>query len=154
VFIALGAAGYVVQASTSHFSFSVNSIEQSIARDSTEAAYNSLGTATSTFKSQTQACSVQPSDSALNCLEQADIAWADAIRTYGSALSAIPYPSSAQIEADAAQAAAGQAADLMTKLGDAPDGPAYSAISQNPNFRPTLDYVDSTYEALIQALGG
>ena len=42
----------------------------------------------------------------------------------------------------------------MTRLGDAPDGPAYSAISQDPSFQTTLDSVDSTYDALIQVLGG
>ena len=154
VFIVIGAFGFAAYFVAIPTVLGVTSIQQTIARDATQNAYDTLGPATATFKSQTQACSVQSSDSTLTCLEQADIAWADAIRAYGSALSTIPYPASAQVEADAAQSAAGQAAELMTRLGDAPDGPAYSAISQDPSFQTTLDSVDSTYDALIQVLGG
>jgi len=152
VWIVLGAiVGVVYFTSIGNISSSVNSIDQTIARDNTHNAYNALASATDTFKTQTQACGSSPE---LQCLEQADSTWATAIQAYGAQLSAIPYPSSAQSDADAAQAAARQASTVVTALASSSDAAAYSAASQNPDFQSSLNNVDSTYNELIQALGG
>jgi hypothetical protein len=154
IFIVVGAIAYVSIGSVTHFSFGITSIETTVARNSTQAAYAELVTATDTFKSQTQACSAKSGSSELSCLEQADHAWAGAIGNYGAALSGITYPSSAQVEADAAQAAARQASAVVTSLADSPDGQSYSTASQSPAFRSALNAVDGTYNALIGALNG
>jgi hypothetical protein len=153
VFIVIGAVGYVARTRSTHFSFNINSIEQSAARDSTHDAYSQLASATNTFKTQTQACTTQPAP-ALQCLEQADTAWATAIQSYGTALSGILYPTSAQPFADSAEEAAQRASQVVTSLADSSDAAAYSAASQSPQFQSSLNDVDSTYNALIQALGG
>ena len=153
VFIVLGVIGYVARIRVTHFSFNINSIEQTVARDSTRDAYNQLATATNNFKVQTQACSTQ-SDTSLQCLEQADASWATAIGTYGTALSGILYPTADQGLADSAEAAAQHAQQVVKHLADSPDAAAYSAASQSPDFQSSLNDVDSTYNTLIQALGG
>lgn len=153
VFIIVGAVFFVVSR-TATFSFNFNSIESSIARDGVNAAYSSLATATNTFKSQTQSCTNQPNSVTLQCLEQADSSWASAIQTYESALSVLVYPSSAQSTADAAEAAARQASTTVTALANSPDIQAYTTITQSPSFRAALNNVDTTYNELIQALGG
>ena len=153
VFIIVGAVFFVVTR-TASFSFNFNSIESSIARDGVNAAYSSLATATNTFKAQTQACTNQPNSVALQCLEQADSNWATAIQTYESALSVLIYPTSAQSAADAAQAAARQASTTVNALANSPDIQAYTTITQSPRFRAALNNVDTTYNQLIQALGG
>jgi hypothetical protein len=154
VFIVVGALAYVSFTAVTRSSFSITSIETAVARTSTQAAYSELVTATDTFKAQTQACSAKSGPSELSCLEQADHAWAGAITTYGSALSGIPYPSSVQVEANAAQAAARQASAVVTSLANSSDGQSYSTASQSPGFRSALNAVDSTYNALIGALNG
>ena len=154
VIIVVGAIAYVSFGAVSRSLFSITSIETVVARNSTQAAYSELVTATDTFKSQTQACSAKTGSSELSCLEQADHAWAGAIATYGSALSGITYPSSAQVEANAAQAAARQASAVVTNLANSPDGQTYSTASQSPEFRSALNAVDETYNALIGALSG
>ena len=154
IFIVVGAIAYVSIGSVTRFSFGITSIETTVARNSTQAAYSELITATDTFKSQTQACNAKSGSSELPCLEQADHAWAGAIGNYGSALSGITYPSSAQAEADAAQAASRQAAVVVDNLVNSPDGQSYSTASQSPAFRSALNAVDGTYNALIRALGG
>ncbi len=154
ILIVIGAISFVVNRSSTHFSFSFNTIESSIARDGVNAAYSSLATATNTFKSQTQSCTNQPNSDALQCLEQADSTWANAIQTYESALSVLVYPSSAQSEADAAQAAARQASATVTTLANSPDIQAYTTMTQSPSFRASLSNVDTTYNELISALGG
>lgn len=154
ILIVIGAISFVVNRTSTHFSFSFNTIESSIARDGVNAAYSSLATATNTFKSQTQSCTNQPNSVALQCLEQADSTWANAIQTYESALSVLVYPSSAQSEADAAQAAARQASATVNALANSPDIQAYTTITQSPSFRASLNNVDTTYNELIRALGG
>jgi len=153
VFIVIGAISFVVNR-TATFSFNFNTIESSIARDGVNAAYSSLATATNTFKSQTQSCTNQPNSIALQCLEQADSSWASAIQTYETALSVLVYPSSAQSEADAAQAASRQASATVTALANSPDIQAYTTMTQSPSFRAALSNVDTTYTELIRALGG
>jgi hypothetical protein len=154
IFIVVGAIADVSIGSVTHFSFGITSIETTVARNSTQAAYSELITATDTFKSQTQACNAKSGPSELPCLEQADHAWAGAIGNYGSALSGITYPSSAQVEANAAQAAARQAVTVVDDLANSPDSQSYSTASQSPAFRSALNAVDDTYNALIRALGG
>jgi len=154
VFIVIGAIGYVGQVTLLASGISVTSIEQTVSRQGVRDAYAQLSSATDTFKAQTQNCSSQPSGSELACLEQADHAWATAIQDYETTLSTLVYPSSAQVEADAAQSAARQAASIVASLAASPDEQAYSAASQNPAFQAALDGVDTTYTALIQALGG
>ena len=154
VLIVLGAISFVVNRSTTHFSFSFNTIESSIARDGVHSAYSSLATATNTFKSQTQSCTNQPNSVALQCLEQADSNWASAIQTYESALSVLVYPSSAQSEADAAEAGARQASATVNALANSPDIQAYTTFTQSSSFRAALNNVDTTYNDLISALGG
>jgi hypothetical protein len=157
VFIVVGAAFYMAVQALSpvsgHVSF--NSIEATVARDATQSAYQSLVSATNTFKSQTQACTNQsnPSDIQLRCLEQADSTWASSIQAYSTALSVLIYPSPAQPAAEAAQAAARKAVTTVTDLARSPDGQSYSTASQSQAFQSTLSNVDATYTALIQALG-
>ena len=153
VVIVIGAIAYVSFVALTRSS-SITSLETIAARTSTQAAYSELVTATNTFKSQTQACSAKSGASELSCLEQADHAWAGAIATYGSALSGITYPSSAQVEANAARAAARQATAVVNHLANSPDGQSYSTASQSPEFRSALNAVDETYNALIGALSG
>ena len=157
VFIVLGAVFYVALQALSQASvhFNFNSIETTVARDATQSAYQSLVSATNTFKTRTQACAVQsnPSDVQLRCLEQADSAWASSIRAYSTALSVLIYPSSAQSAADAAQAAASKAVTTVNNLAESPDARSYSTASQSPVFQSTLNKVDTTYTSLIEALG-
>jgi hypothetical protein len=158
VFIVVGALFYgtvqVITQVSVHVNF--NSIETIVARDGTQSAYQSLTSATNTFKAQTQACTTQssPSDVQLRCLEQADTAWASSIQAYSTALSILIYPSSAQSAADAAQAAAGQAATTVTSLANSPDAQSYSTASQSQAFQSTLNNVDTTYTVLNRELGG
>ena len=158
VFIVLGAASYLsLQVATRALSpFSLNSIETTVARDATQSAYQSLASATTAFKSQTQACTAQssPADVQLHCLEQADSAWASSIQTYSTALSVMVYPSPARPAADAAQAAANAAVTTVKNLATSSDAQSYSTASQSQAFQSTLNNVDTTYTALIHALGG
>jgi hypothetical protein len=156
VFIVIGAVSLVFNAATFRFSFNLNSIETTVARDATQGAYQSLASATNTFKAQTQACTAQssPSDLQLHCLEQADSAWASSIQAYSTALSVLIYPSSAQSAANAAQSAASRAVTTVDRLAASLDTQSYSTASQSQAFQSTLNNVDTTYTALIQALGG
>ena len=158
VFIVFGAVFYVglqaLSRASVHLNF--NSFETTVARDATQSAYQSLVSATNTFKARTQACTAQsnPSDLQLHCLERADSAWASSIQAYSTALSFLIYPSSAQSAADAALAAANQAVTTVNNLATSPDAQSYSTASQSQVFQSTLNNVDTTYTALIRALGG
>ena len=158
IFIVLGATFYlsiqVFSRVLVHVNF--NSIEGTVDRAATQNAYQSLAVATNTFKSQTQACAAQSSSSdvKLHCLEQADTAWASSVQVYSTALSVLYYPTSAQPAADAAQAAADQAVTTLTSLANSPDSQSYLNMSQGQAFQSTLNNVDTTYNALIRALGG
>jgi len=158
IFIVLGVVGDVSLqvASRAVLHFNLNSLEGSLDRVATQNAYQSLAVATNTFKSQTQACAAQSSspDVKLHCLEQADTAWASSIQVYSTALSVLYYPATAQPAADAAQAAAGQAVTTLTSLANSPDSQSYLSTSQSQAFQSTLNNVDTTYNALIRALGG
>jgi hypothetical protein len=154
VFIVLGAIGYVAYTAILASGVSVTSIETTVSRQGVENAYAQLSTATDSFKAQTQQCTVQQGASVLPCLEQADRTWATAIQDYGTSLSNLIYPPSAQTEAEAAQVAVRQATSIVTSLADSPDAQAYSTTSQSPAFQAALNDVDSTYTALVQALGG
>ena len=154
VFIVVGAIGYVSFTAFSRHSFSFTSIETTVSRDGVQNAYSQLGSATDTFKTQTQNCTSQQNGLELPCLEQADRAWANAIQDYETTLSGLVYPESAQPQADAAQLAARQAANLVNSLANSPDAQSYSSVSQSSTFQSTLSNVDSTYNALNQALGG
>ena len=158
IFIVFGTVGYLSLqvVSWAAFPFNLNSFEGSLDRVAAQSAYQSLATATNSFKSQTQACAAQSSspDVQLHCLEQADSAWATSIQTYSTALSVLFYPTSAQTAAAAAQAAAGQAVTTLTNLANSPDTQSYLSVSQSQAFQSTLNNVDTTYNALIRVLGG
>ncbi len=154
VFIVVGAIGYVSFTALTRTSFNFNSIETTVSRGEVQSAYSQLSTATDTFKSQTQQCTAQSNSSELQCLEQADRTWANSIQSYETALSAIDFPLSAQPEADAAQTAAQRASAIVISLANSPDAQSYSTASQSQAFQAALNNVDSTYNALIQALGG
>jgi len=156
VFIVVGAVAYLAVSSAGRHSFSTNSIEGTTAVLQVQAAYDTLGTATQTFKSATQSCSSAGSSASteLQCLEQADSTWAQAIQDYAAALGQISYPSSAQSEVTAARAAAANATNVVRALAASSDAQAYSAASSGQAFTSALDAVDSTSNTLVNNLQG
>jgi flagellar basal body-associated protein FliL len=161
VLLVVGAVAFVAYValfgSSVRFSSSISaSIESSIAAASTQAAYDALESPTNTFVSATKSCranSVDVTDE-LQCLQSADRAFAGAIEGYQTSLSQIVYPSSAQVEADAAVAAARSVDAILHSLVTAPDAQSYTAISTGSAFTSSLHALDSTYNQLMTTLNG
>ncbi len=128
--------------------------EQTIARVEVGAAHDVLKNATDAFKSSTQQCESQAESVATQCLDQAAAALAGAFQTYGDALSRVNYPSSATVQAQAAEAAARQASAQLNDLAQSSGIDAYGATARSPAFADSLQAVDDTYSALYTALGG
>jgi hypothetical protein len=151
VFIVLGSL-YLVASNSYRPHFDFQSIETSIAADQTKSAYDDVSTATRTYLTALRACSDAPARF-LPCAEHADMIWAQAIQDYRSLLGIVPYPTSAQFQADAARSAAAAAVVSIHTLAASPDIAAYQAANADPSLRATVDEVDTTYAGLMHALG-
>jgi hypothetical protein len=156
VFIVVGALGFAAYVFAFPALISVNGIESSIATQQVESAYSSLGMAANTFKTSVEACaSSSPESSArLQCLEQADTAWSQALQDYGMTISEISYPSSAQAAAAQAHSATASAVSIVNSLAASPDLQSYAAEASSPAFQTALDNIDTTYDQLIETLSG
>ena len=154
VFIVVGAAAYVGYSAVVH-SATKDSLQSLQASVQVELAYSTLDSATQSFKSATRSCTSASTSTSeqLHCIELADSSWAQAIQAYGSSISQVSYPSSAQPEAVAAEAAARNAVTVLDGLAASPDPQSYSAASSSQQFSAALDDVDSTYNRLVSALG-
>ena len=154
IYIVVGALGYVAYSAFVQNGVGVNSIESTLARIQVTSDYSTLGTATQTFKRATQECTASTTSASgdLQCLEQADTAWSQAIQSYATSLSQVSFPASAQADADAAHAAALAAVSAVNALAASPDVQSYSTASTSPAFQAALHNVDSTYNRLLDTL--
>jgi hypothetical protein len=154
VFIVLGAVVAVAYVVALPSFINVSHIESSVATSEVDSAYSSLSAATQTFRTATKACSTSSTTTSaeLQCLEQADVAWSQALQSYGTSLSVVVYPSSAQSAADAAKAAVDPAVSILNNLAASPDAQSYSTASSSPALQSALDNVDSTHSQLVNTL--
>ncbi len=154
VFIVVGALGYLGYFIAIPTFIGVTNIQSTIATTEVESAYNSLSAATQTFRASTQACaSISTSAAArLQCLEQADTTWSQALQSYGSTISGITYPSSSQSAASAAEGAVTVAVSMVDQLAGSPNLSAYVSAASSPELQAALSNVDTTYNRLVASL--
>jgi hypothetical protein len=115
-------------------------------------AYQTAGTAATTLETSTKACLASPVSQQLACLENADRAFGSALQQYATALQGISVPASASPQARAAIDAAQHAATVLDTLASAPNRQRYSALESAPDLKNALTKVDSTTQALGNAL--
>jgi hypothetical protein len=114
-------------------------------------AYHSLAQEAQTFDQQSAAC--PKSADPVSCVEQLDQGFASDLQSYRSALAGVDYPDGISTQVDAAERAAADSADLLEYLSQAgPEASAYQARVDSSDLRAVLDRVDSTYQALVDAL--
>ncbi|MGA2836836.1 MAG: DUF4389 domain-containing protein [Acidimicrobiales bacterium] len=152
VLMVLGAVASIAYVAAVPHLVGVTSLQSRVDSEVVSVDYSTLEGASQTFRTATQACQASPAASQLACLESADAAWAQALRTYGSAIELIGVPSAARSAATAAVEAANSAASTFESLASSPDAQSYSAAAVAPSISASLDAVDRTYDELVSTL--